>query len=719
MRDTSLNNNLKNPSLEEVTLTLEQQENISKIQQEILSMVASHNSTEDILNRLCILAEKLLPNAVASIMLLNKKTGLISIKSAPSIPQEGKDALKNLKPGIHGGSCGNAIFKNEAQYVQNTFQDIRWKDLLQVAINFNICSCWSIPVRNTNKEAIGTFALSSFEHRSPSIFHKTLLDVLSSIVSIVLKNQKDEKKIALFSAVIQNAAEGMIVSDKNNNIIQTNETFEKLYGYKEEDIVNKNPNILSSGKHNKEFYKSMWNQINATSKWSGEITNKKSDGTLITQWMSIKALYNDKNQIQNYLAVFSDLTQLITAQKKLEHMAYHDSLTNLYNKSFYEKLLEEKNYKSLILLNIDNFSYINTVYGFEIGDELLINIANTIRENCHTKYIFKFNSDEFALLYEEKIDLESRIQEIQNYFNNNSIALANTKLNITFSYGANYSDENLLRDSASALKMAKENGKNRYCIFNEQEDSLDYKNKENFIKSSNLVRDAIEKNQIVPFFQGIYNNKENKITKYEALVRIKKDDEIISPFYFLDAAKLSGLLPTITKIMIDKTFRVMKNTKVNFSLNITEEDLSQNYLISYLEEKTKEYSIDINRVTLEILESVSATGKKNHITQLSTLKNAGFRIAIDDFGTEYSNFERILDLDVDFIKIDAKYIKDIHTNKRSYEITRALTFFAKNVNISCIAEFVHNKEVQKIIEDLGIDYSQGYYFSEPSDQLIK
>ena len=372
---------------------------------------------------------------------------------------------------------------------------------------------------------------------------------------------------------------------------------------------------------------------------------------------------------------------------------------------------------ALLLLNVDNFSYINTAYGFDVADSLLKKIALVFKDRCKTKNIFKFNADEFALLFDKEIDLEQKILDIQKYFLSNSIEVEDIKLNISFSYGAVYADKNLLRNSSSALKHAKENGKNRFYIYDEKEDSFNYENKESIVEASNLVRRAIEKDQITPFFQGIYDNNKHEIGKYEALVRIKKDNEIISPFHFLDAAKLSGLLPDITKIMIDKSLAKIQDNNVNISINITEDDLSQNYLVEYFKEKFEQYNIDAKRITLEILEGVSSTGKKNHIKQLTALKKLGLKIAIDDFGTEYSNFERILDLDVDIIKIDAKYIKDIHTNKRSYEITRALVFFAKNVNISCTAEFVHSEEVQKIIEDLGIDFSQGYFFSEPSEEI--
>ncbi len=164
---------LENITLEEVAITAKEYNDILNIQSEILGMLGFGDSSTDILARLCTLAESLLPNSVASIMLINKYTGLMSVLSAPSVPQVGHDALANLKPGPHGGSCGNAVFKNEAQYVENTFNDERWRDLRQLAIDFNLCACWSMPVRDEEKKTIGTFALSSFEHRSPAPFHQT------------------------------------------------------------------------------------------------------------------------------------------------------------------------------------------------------------------------------------------------------------------------------------------------------------------------------------------------------------------------------------------------------------------------------------------------------------------------------------------------------------------------------------------------------------------
>ena len=709
---------LENTELDKVPISEEQYNTILEVQQETLKMLAQGHDSDAILAHLCQMAENLLPNSVASMMLLNSNSGLMDVLSAPTIPEVGHEALKGLKPGPGGGSCGNAVFRNEAQYIKDTFHDDKWTDIRQIAYDFNICSCWSMPVRDKNEKAIGTFALSSFEHRSPAPFHKKLLETASSIVSLVLENKEKNFRVKLFSTAMENSAEGIIITDIDNNIIEVNKAFKDIYKYSDKDILGKNPSYLKSEISNDELYKNMWKKLNSEGTWSGEITNKCADGSLIHEWMSISALKNETtNETENYMAIFSNVTELKESQKEIEYMAFHDSLTSLYNKTYLEHIHKETDSATLILLNINNFSYVNTSYGHYIGDELLKNVAEILQNITQADIIFRISSDEFALYYSSKINKLEKIQSIQNYFYDKTILINNIALNITFTYGAAYGNVSLLQNAALALKQAKDNGKNRYHIFNANEDTIDQSQREEFITYNNILHDALKNDQLTPYFQGIRNNQTGEITKFEILARIEKDSKVITPFFFLEPAKLSGMLPEITKIMIDKSFAAMKNNAYTFSINITEDDLARSYLIAYLDEKSTQYNIEPSRVILEILEGVSATGKKNHIKQLNTLKREGYSLAIDDFGVEYSNFERILDLDIDFLKIDAKYIKDIDINPKSYEITRAIAYFASNANIPCIAEFVHSKAVQKIVEELGIDFSQGYLFSEPENKL--
>ncbi|MEN4044919.1 EAL domain-containing protein [Sulfurimonas sp. NWX367] len=587
--------NLNEIQLGQLHITPKEYEKILDIQSAVLNKLSLNDDYEDILQHLCLLTEHLLPNSVASIMLVNKETGFMSVLCAPSIPDSGRKSLENLKPGPGGGSCGNAVFHNKPQYVLNTFKDKRWADLRQVAYDYNLCSCWSMPIVDENNKAVGSFALSSFEHRLPTPFHKKLLETAAFIVNIVLKNKEIENKI--------------------------------------------------------------------------------------------------------------------------QHMLYYDNLTGLHNKTYIDKLLNDTQEHTLLILDINNFSYINNTYGFSVGDALLTNVADIFTAKLQYPKICKLEADRFAIILHADANVEQNVKKIQEYFYTHELLIDSIALNISFSYGAATGSTNLFKHAIISLKHAKTRGRSALYIFDNKEENIFFQKRKEFIEANNILHNALISNNIVPFFQGIRDNSTGEITKFEALARIKTEKEIFSPYFFLKPAHSSGLLPEITKIMIDKTFEIMSHNEYIFSINLTEDDLTRHYILDYLNEKSAKYSINPSRVILEILEGISASGKKNHIQQLNALKEKGYALALDDFGIEYSNFERVLDLDIDFLKIDAKYIKDIDTNPKSYEITKAIAFFAKNANIPCVAEFVHNASVQKIVEDLGIEYSQGYHFSKPSQTL--
>lgn len=578
--------------LEEVPITSKQHNDILNIQKTIFKMIARRENYHIILDKLCKMAESLLSNAVASIMIKDSKTGLLNVLSAPSLSKEGVKALNGLRPSRSTGSCGNAIYNNKPHFVKDTFHDERWSDIRQVAYDFNVCACWSMPVRDKNGTAVGTFALSSFEYRNPSYYHKIILETISEIISIILENK--------------------------------------------------------------------------------------------------------------------------TVDQKINNMSNFDILTGIQNKhSLDETLSDGENDFSLIQMDLNNISYINSAYGFGFGDKLLKKIAYILSTKFDAFKTFRVSSDEFVLLYKKEKNIIDYIKKLQKYFYNNSLNISGVILNVSFNYGACIMSNNLLEKASWSLKYSKDIGKNRYYIYNEKQDRVKQKEKNRFIAINQLLHKAIKSDQIIPFFQGIRDNKTGNINKYEALVRIETDDRILSPIEFLDVAALSGLLPEITKIMIDKSFKIMQNKDYEFSINITEDDLNRNYLIQYLREKSKEYNITPKRVALEILEGISQFGKNSHIVQLKELKANGYCLALDDFGIEYSNFERVLNLDIDVLKIDAKYIKNIDKDKKSYEIAKSIAYFAKNAGITCVAEFVHSNEVQKKVEELGIGFSQGFYFSRP------
>lgn len=440
-------------------------------------------------------------------------------------------------------------------------------------------------------------------------------------------------------------------------------------------------------------------------------TNKEVLGLVVA--LHTKPIVND-DDIVTLFELFSSRISLELSRIELQDF---DSLTHLHSKTYLQNILADKKEYSLVIADINYFSYINEAYGFAIGDSVLKKVAHILKTNFSEHVSVQLDIDKFVLLYSANHDIKRIIKEIQDYFTRNIIEIDTFTLYISFSYGVAIGHENLLRTASIALKESKKKGRNAFKILEVQEEQDNFPLREVFLETNNILHEAFEKDNVIPFFQGIRDNKTGKIAKFESLARINHNGKVLLPYQFLEPAKLSGMLPSLTKVMIQKSFEVMKDTGYDFSINITEDDLNYHYLDTYLLEQSKHYSIEPERVILEILEGISSHSKNEHTRQLKDLKAMGFKLAIDDFGAEYSNFERILDLDVDFLKIDAQYIKNIDTDIKSLEIVKAIVLFTKSLGITTIAEFVHSVEVQKIVQDLGIDYSQGYLFSQPSPQL--
>ncbi len=398
-------------------------------------------------------------------------------------------------------------------------------------------------------------------------------------------------------------------------------------------------------------------------------------------------------------------------------LIYNDGLTKCYSK---EKFLADTicyTNKEFVMLNIKNFSQINATYGFNIGDEILKLSATRLQKILERK-IYRIDSDEFVFISDE---ISDDIECITHHFNDDPLHVTtdDISIRISFSFSVVYgSDNDPLRKLSLGIKQAKFEPYKLFTYYKEQNINNE------FIKFNAYLYDAIFAQQdakVVPYFQGIYNNKTGEIIKYEALARLEVKAKIYSPYYFIDIAKNSGFLSEITKIMVDKSFAYLTQhaDNISISINITEDDLHSKKLKGYLLEKLAFYHLKPEQIIIEILEGISSSGAKNSIIQLKELKEAGFKLSIDDFGVEYSNFERISELDVDFIKIDGKYIKNIDTSEKSYKIAKAISEFASSMNINVIAEFVENEAIQKIIEEIGIEFSQGYHFSVPAPDFIE
>ena len=397
-----------------------------------------------------------------------------------------------------------------------------------------------------------------------------------------------------------------------------------------------------------------------------------------------------------------------------------DDLTGLLNRQALRIALKQDKEKIMLLLNIDNFDAINTTAGYSNADNFLQHISHFLKSKLTARArLYYLGVDEFACLLSD-LDLQNAKDYallLQHELNNYEFTVEGFHIKSSAGIGIAKGSKNLLENAHIALREARLKGINSTYIF--RTDSYFSTMQSKIKEFMPLLREAIAKRYIIPYFQPIVNNKTKKVEKYESLARIVDGDEnIYQPFNFIPIAELTGMLPEITRIMIDKTFKKFQNSDFGFSINISEYDLRDDYLLEYMHKMLDKYSIDPSQVSLEVLEGVSALGVATSIAKLQDLRRLGFSISIDDFGTENSNFERVHQLNVEYIKIDGKFIKDIDTNEKSYNISKTIAEFAHAINAKVIAEFVHSKAVFEKVLELEIEYSQGYHFYKPDAKLV-
>jgi len=437
--------------------------------------------------------------------------------------------------------------------------------------------------------------------------------------------------------------------------------------------------------------------------------------------LNIKKLSTAINA-EKFMQTYQEKLELEVTKKTeiIKKQVVTNKLTGLQNRFALNLLLENlEEDKILIVINIDNFDSINTIYGYENGNRVIQFVATLLsKELWKDAQLFYLGGDEFAIVSDVISDekLHRYLSDLQEKMASSIMEIDGNIIKGTVTIAVATGRGEIFKHAHIALKEAKSEGKNRIKFYN---DSLNIEKLQQKIQEfSPIIRGAIEENDVVPYFQPIVDNRTRTIHKFECLARIEHKGEVYSPFHFIDIAQMIGLLPNITRIMIDKSFQMFQNNDYTFSINITEIDLNDNYLQDYLREKLEEYHIASSRVILEVLEGISTTGVANSLEQLKNLQQMGFSIAIDDFGAQNSNFERVNSMNVDFIKIDGSFVKNIDHDAKSYSIVKTITEFSKSIGAEVIAEFVHNEAVQKKVEELGIEYTQGYYFGAPKKELV-
>jgi len=440
----------------------------------------------------------------------------------------------------------------------------------------------------------------------------------------------------------------------------------------------------------------------------------------------ISSMLNDmQKKILEYAKRQKDINRYLEEKvnektSQLRHQLYTNSLTNLPNRMSLLKDLAFFDNNALLIINIDDFKEINDFFGHFAGDDILKKFSTRLaimleqEKNILLHHLF---GDEFALLFTEKPSLHDFVQIAQKLTNTIEKMVffhENNEIGIRVTIGGAYQTENSLEKADIALKSAKKQQKS-FLLYDEKlHIEKQYKENMEWVKK---LRKAVEQDMIVPFFQPIIDNTTDKIVSYECLIRlIDNDKNIVNPYLFLNIAKKSRLYSTLTKIMIEKSCSYFEHLDYDFSLNLSVEDILDNDIVNYIKNTIERYGV-ANKIIFEILESEGIENYEEVSFFTNEMKELGCRIAIDDFGSGYSNFEHLLKLNIDYIKIDGTLIKNLDKDTNAQIIVEVIVDFAKKLNIFTVAEFVHSENIFEKVKKLGVNRSQGFFIAEPQKSI--
>lgn len=439
-----------------------------------------------------------------------------------------------------------------------------------------------------------------------------------------------------------------------------------------------------------------------------------------------------KRNIKTKLSITSNIYELKNLEKSFNKMlaymersrrkeleqVYKDPITGLPNRlKLHEDLLTMQT-PLLVILNIDSFKEVNDFYGVKVGDFILSELGSSIKSHCrYGEKLYRFAGDEYAVLVEMGsigVNIDEYIESFLSNLKNELFMYNDYEISVHMTAGAAIGGKSIMENADMALKQAKKTRKNFIVFDPSMQVSKQY---EHNIKWTRILKDALEDDRLLPHFQPILDISTGKITKFECLVRlIEEYGSVVPPFAFLSVAKKSKLYPQLTRAMIEQSFRAFELTNYEFAINLSVDDIENTVTRDFIYEKLANYTKP-KRVVFEITESEGIENFTEVLDFIKHVKSLGAKIAIDDFGSGYSNFAYILKLEVDYIKIDASIIKNIVVDKNSYIITKTIVDFCKQIGMQTIAEYVYEKDVYDVVKELGVDFAQGYFIGEPQRDI--
>lgn len=553
---------------------------------------------------------------------------------------------------------------------------------------------------------------------------------------LIFKDISKEKtatyQLFLSDALFRHANEGMMITNANKQIERVNPKVCEITGYAEYELLGQTPRLFSSGRHSKSFYQTMWQTISQTGRWQGEIWNKRKNGQIYPEFLSVSALTNNDGEVSHYLAIFIDVSLFKAHDRALYFLAHHDNLTKLPNRTalnehFRELQLQAHRHKKMLavlFIDLDRFKNINDSLGHDVGDELLIQVSERLKKIIRTSDVLsRWGGDEFVILlsnisseHQAEIVADKIVHELVSPFTiyqHEFIISCSIGISLYPTNGEHFND--LLKHADSAMYKAKAGGRNQFSFF----DASMHEEVNERVQLEHLLRNALERKELELYFQPLLN-QHYQVNSVEVLLRwFSPTLGEVAPNLFIPIAEELGIINKIGDWVLRESCKKLKLWCQKhpqcpvLSVNVAVVQLHQPNFIDRLKGYLHKYNISGNQLMLEVTETQLAKQGQVLHSVLQQLAQIGVRLSVDDFGTGFSNLAQLKNLDVDQLKIDKSFISKIHLDPKDKVIVDATIYMAQHLGMEVVAEGVETADQVAALRTLNCDLMQGYYFAKP------
>ncbi len=550
----------------------------------------------------------------------------------------------------------------------------------------------------------------------------------------ITERKRNEDALQLAALVYQNSSEAIEVVNEHDRIIAINPAYTEMTGYGEDDVLGMNPAVLSSGHHDKEFYQKMWQELNSSGHWQGEIWNRRKDGDVFPIWVTINTVFNDDGSVHRRVALFSDISKRKQAEELIWKQANYDALTGLPNRRMFRDRLEQEVKKAhrnklamgLLFIDLDRFKEVNDTLGHHIGDDLLIEAARRI-EGCirESDTVARLGGDEFTVIISQ-LTVAEHVEEIAGAIIRKLVEpfhLGDEKIHISASVGITlYPDdgvdvEQLIKNADQAMYVSKQQGRNRYSYFTPSlQDTAQHR-----LRTIADLRNALVNNEFIIHFQPIVDLHTGCINKAESLLRWNHPQRgFVSPAEFIPIAEEAGLINQIGDWVFRQTVQQVKQWRQRFGsdfqisvnmspLQFNDENCASDHWPEYL----REAEVSGVNIVLEITEGLLLDAESKVAGRLLKYRDVGIEVAIDDFGTGYSALSYLKKFHIDYLKIDKSFVDQIVSDENDMALSEAIVVMAHKLGLKVVAEGIETEEQKALLDSAGCDFGQGYLFSRP------